>query len=83
VPNPTGGREIPKSSSFKLFMWDKGLALLQPSLAILSHLRRGSGEGLQGTGEVHIQGHRLTKRQRPSPVTKEYFLSPYTSPSHY
>ena len=79
VPNLTGGREIPNSSSFKLFMWVKGLTLLQFSLAILSHLRGPSGEGLQGTGE----GHRLTQRQSPSHVTTEYFLPPYTSPSHY
>lgn len=67
VPNLTGGREIPNSSSFKLFMWVKGLTLLQSSLAILSHLRGPSGEGLQGTGEGHSPGAQTHSKTKPQP----------------
>lgn len=83
VPNLTGGREIPNSSYFKLFMWVKGLTLLRSSLAILSHLRGPVGRDCKALLRVTVQRHRLTQRQSPSHVTTEYFLPPYTSPSHY
>lgn len=80
VPNLTGGREIPNSRSFKLFMWDKGLALLQPSLAVLSHLRWGSAEGLQGTAEVHSPGAQAHSRLRPNHNYRKTILSPIPQP---
>lgn len=92
-----GGEEIPNSSSVQPSAWEKGstqlqflLALqrniqLQSPLGILSHLRQGTGDGLEALVKFSAQRLRIRKRLRSTHRIVELLLHlfSYTLPPQY